>query len=107
MFLIIVNVLGHLKGVGGLTSNFLHGGGMDVFWNDPISFCFILSIKNYVMQKSTDLRKMFVKFDSNNDGEISGKEFRKVRNLCRFCWADSSCLHLAMTGERWGLPPLQ
>jgi hypothetical protein len=37
LFLIIVNVLGHLKGVGGLTSNFLHGGGMDVFWNDPLT----------------------------------------------------------------------
>jgi hypothetical protein len=37
LFLIIVNVLGHPKGVGGLTSNFLCGGGMDVFWNDPIS----------------------------------------------------------------------
>jgi hypothetical protein len=37
LFLIIVNVLGHPKGVGGLTSNFLFGGGMDVFWNDPIS----------------------------------------------------------------------
>ena len=36
MFVIIVNVLGHPKGVRGLTSNFLHGGGMDVFWNDPI-----------------------------------------------------------------------
>jgi hypothetical protein len=38
LFLIIVNVLGHPKGVpvGGLTSNFLRGGGMDVFWNDPI-----------------------------------------------------------------------
>jgi hypothetical protein len=35
LFLIIVNVLGHPKGVGGLTSNFLCGGGMDVFWNDP------------------------------------------------------------------------
>ena len=33
LFLIIVNVLGHPKGVGGLTSNFLCGGGMDVFWN--------------------------------------------------------------------------
>ena len=33
MFLIIVSVLGHPKGVGGLTSNFLCGGGMDVFWN--------------------------------------------------------------------------
>ena len=35
--------LGHPKGVGGLTSNFLRGGGMDVFWNDPIQifkFCF-------------------------------------------------------------------
>jgi hypothetical protein len=38
LFLIIVNVLGHPKGVGGLTSNFLCGGGMDVFWNDPIVF---------------------------------------------------------------------
>jgi hypothetical protein len=37
LFLIIVNVLGHPKGVGGLTSNFLRGaGGMDVFWNDPL-----------------------------------------------------------------------
>jgi carbon monoxide dehydrogenase subunit G len=36
LFLIIVNVLGHPKGVGGLTSYFLHGGGMDVFWNDPL-----------------------------------------------------------------------
>ena len=36
LFLIIVNVLGHPKGVGGLTSNFLRGGGMDVFWNDPM-----------------------------------------------------------------------
>ncbi len=36
LFLIIVNVLGHPKGVGGLTSYFLCGGGMDVFWNDPI-----------------------------------------------------------------------
>jgi hypothetical protein len=38
LFLIIVNVLGYPKGVGGLTSNFLRGGGMDVFWNDPIMF---------------------------------------------------------------------
>jgi hypothetical protein len=36
LFLIIVNVLGHPKGVGELTSYFLRGGGMDVFWNDPI-----------------------------------------------------------------------
>ena len=36
LLLIIVNVLGHPKGVGGLTSYFLRGGGMDVFWNDPI-----------------------------------------------------------------------
>jgi hypothetical protein len=38
LFLIIVNVLGHPKGVGGLTSNFLRGGGMDVFWNDEHFF---------------------------------------------------------------------
>jgi hypothetical protein len=36
LFLIIVNVFGHPKGVGGLTSYFLRGGGMDVFWNDPL-----------------------------------------------------------------------
>jgi hypothetical protein len=36
LFLIIANVLGHPKEVGGLTSYFLCGGGMDVFWNDPI-----------------------------------------------------------------------
>jgi hypothetical protein len=35
LILIIVNVLGHPKGVGGLTSYFLCGSGMDVFWNDP------------------------------------------------------------------------
>jgi hypothetical protein len=35
LFLIIVNVLGHPKRVGGLTSYFLRGGGVDVFWNDP------------------------------------------------------------------------
>jgi hypothetical protein len=35
LFPIIVNVLGHPKGVGGLTSYFHCGGGMDVFWNDP------------------------------------------------------------------------
>jgi hypothetical protein len=36
LFLKILNVLGHLKEVRGLTFNSLHGGGMDVFWNDPI-----------------------------------------------------------------------
>jgi hypothetical protein len=43
LFLIIVNVLGHPKGVGGLTSYFVRGGGMDVFWNDPMClslFCY-------------------------------------------------------------------
>jgi hypothetical protein len=30
LFLIIVNVLGHPKGVGGFTSYFLRGGNMDV-----------------------------------------------------------------------------
>ena len=40
LFLIIVNVLGHPKGVGWLTSYFLRGGGMDVFWNDPFKLCF-------------------------------------------------------------------
>jgi hypothetical protein len=35
--IIIVNVLGHPKGEGGLTFYFLCGRGMDVFWNDPFS----------------------------------------------------------------------
>ena len=38
VFLIKVNVLGHPNGIGGLTSNFLRGEGMDVFWNDPLNF---------------------------------------------------------------------
>jgi hypothetical protein len=42
LFVIIVNVLGHPKGVGGFTSNFLCGGGMDVFWNDRMCFHDIL-----------------------------------------------------------------
>jgi hypothetical protein len=37
---IIVTVLGHPKVVGGFTSNFLCGGGMDVFWNDPLIHLF-------------------------------------------------------------------
>ena len=37
--------LGHPKGVGRLTSDFLRGGGMDVFWNDPIDFsCLIRTL---------------------------------------------------------------
>jgi hypothetical protein len=39
LFLIIVIELGHPKGEGGLTFNFLCGEGMDVFWNDPIFNC--------------------------------------------------------------------
>jgi hypothetical protein len=35
LFLIIVKVLGYPKGVY-REVNFLHGGGMDVFWNDLI-----------------------------------------------------------------------
>jgi hypothetical protein len=39
VLLIIVSVLGHsnFEGDRGLTSNFLHGGGIDVLWNDPMS----------------------------------------------------------------------
>ena len=45
LFLIIVSVLGHPKGVGELTSNFLHGGGIDVFWNDPFKEQIIYNFK--------------------------------------------------------------
>jgi hypothetical protein len=48
LFLIIVNVLGHPKGVGVLTSNFLCGGGMDVFWNDPITFNIMILPYSYI-----------------------------------------------------------
>ena len=34
--------------------------------------------QEYISQRSTDLRKTFVKFDSNGDGKISRKEFRMV-----------------------------
>lgn len=37
-------------------------------------------LKEYISQRSTDLRKTFVKFDSNGDGKISRKEFRMVMN---------------------------
>jgi hypothetical protein len=40
LFLIIVSGLGHSNFEGdrrGLTSNFLHGGGTNVLWNDPMS----------------------------------------------------------------------
>jgi hypothetical protein len=53
LFLIIVNVLGHPKGVGGLTSNFLRGGGMDVFWNNPMTFlakCVFSTANNLEME---------------------------------------------------------
>ena len=38
MFLVLVSVLGHPSGGGGggVTSSVLRGGGMDVFWNDPL-----------------------------------------------------------------------
>jgi hypothetical protein len=44
--MIIVSVLEHPKRVGGLTScsNFLRGGGMDVFWNDPMDVIFKVRI---------------------------------------------------------------
>jgi hypothetical protein len=34
----IACVLGYLKGIGGLISNFLCGGGLDVFWNDSFTY---------------------------------------------------------------------
>jgi hypothetical protein len=39
LFLIIVSVLGHSNfgGDRGLTSNFLHGRGINVLWKDPMS----------------------------------------------------------------------
>ena len=49
LFLIIVNVLGHPKGVGGLTSYFLHGGGMDVFWNDPFVSDSVISLTSKII----------------------------------------------------------
>jgi hypothetical protein len=51
LFLIIVNVLGHPKGVGGLTSNFLCGGGMDVFWNDPYRVIITSTATNQAQKK--------------------------------------------------------
>jgi hypothetical protein len=54
MFQIIISVLGHLKGVGRLTSNFLCEGGMDVFWNDSIVHVMPIMIKRcfYAMSNS-------------------------------------------------------
>jgi hypothetical protein len=38
LFLIIVNACIRTSEGGRLTFNFLRGGGMDVFWNDPFTF---------------------------------------------------------------------
>jgi hypothetical protein len=34
------------KGGRGLTSYFLRGGGMDVFWNEPMCFCYTTCFNN-------------------------------------------------------------
>ena len=66
MFLIIVNVLGHPKGVGGLTSNFLGGGGMDVFWNDPLlkavakKLFYIATLQNVIIYFSTIISSILI-----------------------------------------------
>ena len=58
LLLIIVNVLGHPKGVGGLTSYFLRGGGMDVFWNDPFPDCIIICYNhNHIIKLVTFFRR--------------------------------------------------
>ena len=53
--LIIVNVLGHPKGVGRLTSYFLRGGGMDVFWNDP----FVAGIPQSAKMKNSHIQSIY------------------------------------------------
>jgi hypothetical protein len=66
LFLIIVNVLGHPKGVGGLTSNFLGGGGMDVFWNDPLlkavakKLFYITTLQNVIIYFSTIISSILI-----------------------------------------------
>ena len=52
LFLIIVNVLVHPKEVGGSTSYFLCGGGMDLFWNDPFSYSIFINIIFYKYSSS-------------------------------------------------------
>jgi hypothetical protein len=37
--------MGHPKGVGKLTSNFLHGKGMDVFWNYPVRYGYLITTR--------------------------------------------------------------
>jgi hypothetical protein len=49
------------KGVGGSTSNFLHGDGMNVFWNDPFTifcrdFLKILTTSNHIIFKTLHVR---------------------------------------------------
>ena len=60
LFLIIVNVLGHPKGVGGLTSYFLRGGGMDVFWNDPIdrAVCWMENSANQISPDQSAVKNL-------------------------------------------------
>jgi hypothetical protein len=65
LFLIIVNVLGYLKGVGGLTSYFLRGGGMDVFWNDP--FCLLCAVCKSVSIGCQSIRFATLAYGHNHD----------------------------------------
>jgi hypothetical protein len=60
LFLIIVNVLGHPKGVGGLTSYFLRRGGMDVFWNDPIdrAVCWMENSANQISPDQSAVKNL-------------------------------------------------
>lgn len=40
---------------------------------------FIFPFQDHIAQRSSDMRKTFVKFDTDNDGKLSRKEFKLVR----------------------------
>jgi hypothetical protein len=79
LFLIIVNVLEHPKGVGGLTSNFLRGGGMDVFWNYPFTIASLQNTLESTEMTNKCLRKEITQINSNN----LLKANRNVSTQCR------------------------
>ena len=72
LFLIIVSVLGHPKRIGSLTFNFLHGGGTDVYRNDPMPMDHLHYRLNF------DLNKSRQKFHH------SLKEHHKISNIPKF-----------------------
>jgi hypothetical protein len=81
LFVIIVSVLGHPKGGRRLTSNLLHRGDLDVFWNDPIVWFPVQFGKRYIhlvsFAKMSDCTWKMNAQGRRNDVKARGADFRE------------------------------